>query len=243
MKRIRPIVVVAAAVITACAEASSTGSGVGAGPGNGASSAIVAMCGGVTFSTLPPDPSGFRPFDRWAEVDLSEIGTEREFFEEYDWFVADETSTTLRLFGSTESDKASSLYASAGFRWEDGTWKPGGWGDCRIELSAPGWGNARFVLDPDNPPDPSASTVTLLATEVNCAGGQRPNGREVRAVVLDDAPGSVSIVVLVEPAEGAVTCQGNPAFRYEVDLGSPLGDRHVLDASVYPPVDVSIAGG
>jgi hypothetical protein len=39
------------------------------------------------------------------------------------------------------------------------------------------------------------------------------------------------LAVLVDETHGA----GNPSFPFEVDLGSPLGNRVVLDASVYPP--------
>ena len=106
-------------------------------------------------------------------------------------------------------------------------------GQCRIELEADGWGNARFILDPSVRPDPDSRTLSLLATEVNCAGGQLPVGRDVRAVVLDETETTVSIVILVEPLGG--TCPSNPPFEFQVDLGSPLGDRTILDASVYPP--------
>ena len=30
-------------------------------------------------------------------------------------------------------------------------------------------------------------------------------------------------------------CPGNPSFPFEVDLGEPVGDRIILDASVDPP--------
>jgi hypothetical protein len=203
---------------------------------------LTAACGGARFPTLPPDPSVFPPFDGWDTVDLSGIGMERGFFDQFDWFVAEETAATLQLFGQPRSGerRGEDLYASAGFTFEDGTWSPEGWGNCRIELSADGWGNARFVLDPSSSVDPNASTVPVLATEMNCASGEPPMGREVRAVVLEETPETISIVVLVEPVEGGADCQGNPPFPYDVEVGSPLGHRHVLDASVYPPVYVGV---
>jgi hypothetical protein len=57
----------------------------------------------------------------------------------------------------------------------------------------------------------------------------------VQAVILEENERAVSIVILVEPTEGATSCQGNPAFPLEVELASPLGDREILDASVSPP--------
>ena len=130
-----------------------------------------------------------------------------------------------------------SLYAYAHLELRDGRWAPSGWGDCRIELEAVGWGNARFILDPAARPDPQSSTLSVLATELACAGGQAPRGREVRAVVVDETDDAVSIVVLVEPPTGGQTCPSNPSFEFQVDLGSPLADRAVLDASVYPPLE------
>jgi hypothetical protein len=102
-------------------------------------------------------------------------------------------------------------------------------------LDAEGWGNASFVIDPKDHPDPGADRVTVMATERACAGGEAPVDRDVRAVILDEDERSVWVVILVEPPRGFSTCQGNPAFPFEVDLGAPLGDRRILDASVYPP--------
>ncbi|MGZ8662934.1 MAG: hypothetical protein ACXWYI_12750 [Actinomycetota bacterium] len=54
-------------------------------------------------------------------------------------------------------------------------------------------------------------------------------------MILNEDEHAVSIVILVEPTNGATDCQGNPAFPFMVELGSPLGEREILDASVYPP--------
>jgi hypothetical protein len=118
---------------------------------------------------------------------------------------------------------------------QDGGWAPVGWGQCRIELDAKGWGNGQFVIDPRIPPNPESNEISVQATEVACAGGQAPEDRDVRAVILDENERMVSIVILVELTKGATTCQGNPAFPFEVKLDSPLGDREIIDASVYPP--------
>jgi hypothetical protein len=99
---------------------------------------------------------------------------------------------------------------------------------------AKGWGNASFRIDPRTPPNPSADRVVVQATENACAGGAPPTGRDVQAVVLDENTNSVSIVILVEPTEGAADCPSNPSFPFTVQLGGPLGDRKILDASVYP---------
>lgn len=204
--------------------------------------AVFASCGGVRFPDLPPDTSSFVRFASWSEVDLANLGGEASFFEEfvdpYTWFLADQSASERVLFGEpTEPRAEDPPYAYAALELRDGQWAPRGWGGCRIELAAAGWGNARFRLDPAVRPDPQSPTVSVLATEVACAGGQAPQGRQVRAVVLDETDEVVSIVILVEPPRGYQTCPGNPSFEFQVDLGSPLGDRTILDASVYPPLE------
>jgi hypothetical protein len=111
---------------------------------------------------------------------------------------------------------------------------PQGWGQCRIEVTAPGWGNARFVLDPGAEPDPTSSSVSLLVWEVACASGQAPDGRDIEPIIVAADEGSVSLVVLVEPSHEA-SCPSNPSFPLRVDLAEPLGRRVIMDASVDPP--------
>lgn len=229
----------------------------GAG-GDPSEPAVFASCGGVRFPDLPPDTSAFEPFALWDDLDLSDLDGEAPFFEEfvqrYSWFVTDRSSSTRMLFGEpTEPIDGKSLhgdplvgdsrYAYAYLELRDGRWAPRGWGDCRIELEADGWGNARFSLDPTVRPDPRSGTLSVLATEMACASGRPPQGREVRAVVLDETDEAVSIVILVEPPTGDQNCQGNPPFELQVDIGSPLGERTILDASVYPPLNRGWSAG
>jgi hypothetical protein len=237
--RVRAVVaVLSLVVLLACADAGSAGPAGTHEQGVDLPEDVQAACGGATLSALPPDTSAFREFAGWNEVDFAAIDGERQFFDGYEWFIADETSQSLVLFGRARSNNdVSPPYADASFEWTNGSWLPRGWGQCRIELSAPGWGNARFALDPVHKPDPESATLRVLATEVSCAGGRSPDGRDVRAVVLDETDEWVSIVILVEPASGGQTCPGNPSFPFEVQLPSPLGDRAVLDASVYPAIE------
>jgi hypothetical protein len=208
----------------ACASGDPSPRAGGAG-GEPSELAVFASCGEVMFPDLPPDTSTFEPFASWDDLDLSNLDGEAPFFQEfvdrYSWFVADQSSSTRLLFGEpnepTEGASMNgepllgdSLYAYAYLELTDGRWAPRGWGDCRIELEADGWGNARFILDPTVRPDPQSSTLSVLATEMGCAGGQAPRGRDVRAVVLDETDEAVSVVILVEPPTGGQTC---PAIR------------------------------
>ncbi|HET6663273.1 MAG TPA: hypothetical protein VFG94_03410 [Acidimicrobiales bacterium] len=193
---------------------------------------LVASCGGVTFDSVPADPSAFPPLaaEDEAAIDLARIRGEEGFFTEYTWLVAKRSDTELSLFGEALQADLDPPYGSAHFRRDGDQWVPDGWGQCRIEVTAPGWGTAVFQVP--GRPDPAATVITLDATENACASGRLPEGRAVRAIVTSTTDDSVSILVLVEPPTGDQDCQGNPSFAVEVELPEPLGDRTVVDASV-----------
>ena len=165
--------IAALVAITACGDGSTTSTNGGEPTQDGAAQ-LVASCGGVEFETVPADPSTLEPADGvWDEIDLTEVGMEAEFFDLYDWAIATQTDQELALFGSPiEPTGDGPQYGSASFDREADSWKPSSWGQCRIELAAPGFGPARFVLDPDRQPDPAATTISVLATEMACTGGE-----------------------------------------------------------------------
>lgn len=200
---------------------------------------LVASCDGVDFPSVPPDSSAFAPFEPWSGVDLTDLGSEARYFRKFvgmfEWFTTQETADSIVLFGDPVGrPRGRNPYASATLEVRQGRWVPVGWGHCGIRLSAPGWGNAEFVVDPSQPPDPTSDRVTVQATEVACAGGEAPADREVRSVVVSEDAESVSVVILVEPSRGATECPGNPPFEFELELDQPLGDRALEDASTYP---------
>jgi hypothetical protein len=127
-------------------------------------------------------------------------------------------------------------FADASFVMEDGTWKPEGWGQCRVVVAAPGFGNATWATDPESAPDPTASTLPIQIMERNCANGEPPEGREILPVVQGTAD-RVTITVLVEPVSGPANCPGNPWYPVSVDLGEPLGERPLYDGSTLPAVE------
>jgi hypothetical protein len=235
MRLTRPLMLMIVLIAVSCGQTRPGSSVTGGSQGT----ELTASCGGAVFDQLPLDTSAFVPFTTIDELDLSRVGGEAPYFRKfssgYEWFVTQEGEGWRQLFGRAAEPDADQPNASMRIELGEGGWAPVGWGGCQIELDAEGWGNARFVVDPRNEPDPGANQVSLLATEVACAGGQAPGDRAVKQVILDENERVVSLVILVEPTKGATTCQGNPAFPVEVQLDSPLGDREILDASVYPP--------
>ncbi len=212
----------------------------GVSPKDGAAPDLAAACGPVPLDWPIGDlDAAFDPFDGDIE-DLVDDAARVEFDLSVStgWSVVEETSTELVLFGQPDSSTTGEAhYRYALFELIDGDWRAAGWGGCRIEVTAEGFGIATFELNPDNPPDAADTTLHVLATERACASGQVPSGREVVPVVVETSD-AVEIIVLVEdPTGGLQTCPGNPAFPLSVELDAPLGNRMIRDAALYPVED------
>jgi hypothetical protein len=164
------------------------------------------------------------------------LGLEGSFFDGYDWVIAERSEQQLILFGRALEVSTDSPYADASFEQRNGTWVASGWGQCRVVVSAAGYGNASWATDPDSAPDPAASELAIQITEQNCASGEPPEGREIVPVVVT-ADDRVTITVLVEPVTGFAECPGNPWYPVVVDLGEALGDRSLYDGSTLPAIE------
>ena len=119
-------------------------------------------------------------------------------------------------------------------------WSVDAYGACNTQPVLPeGVGAADFWLDPAAPPPgPDATTLQGLIRERSCAGADPPDGRiQPPVVVFDEA--SVVVTVTVRQRPGVQDCPGNPAVPITIELGQPLGDRTILDGSVFPPRDAS----
>jgi len=206
---------------------------------------LKATCGPVTFEAGPPDPDEFPPLDAEAQAGLDELingptGVEAvEFAGDVEWSIASRSDDELVLLGEQQAaDEPSWLYVQ--MVRQDGDWSPRGWGGCRIELEAPGFGPATVATNPELPLRPADIELSLLINEVNCANGQAPVDREVVIRVTETAE-SVTILALVAPVEGDATCPSNPWHPVTVTLDSPLGSRQLIDGHRYPPQPVTEA--
>lgn len=198
------------------------------------------FCGRVLLSedSTPVLPSKALTADAIAALaSTDDLGMEGEFFDDVEWFIADDADQTrLVLFGVGQPDEnGDPSYADASFEKVDGEWRATGWGGCHIEVTAPGWGGADWVLDPDVPFDPSATEIGILIRERNCANGTPPVDREVRPVVVIEAT-RVVVHVLVQPVAGGANCQGNPWHPVTLSLSEPLNSRDLYDGREVPPV-------
>lgn len=117
---------------------------------------------------------------------------------------------------------------------DDGTWEFWEGGSCPLRIRLPDeLGFATWRLDLEDSPTPEDRTVTVLVTEIACAGGSPPLGRLLPPVVLaaDDA---VTIAFAVRKLPGGQDCPANPEVRVVVGLAEALGDRGLFDGSSFP---------
>lgn len=116
-------------------------------------------------------------------------------------------------------------------------------GLCQPELQvANGVGIASWEQDPDAPQaGPTTRLLHLVVNERTCSSGQPPGDRILAPALLRDGE-LLHLVFGVRAREGVSTCQGAPGSRVRVDLGEELGDRTLIDPSLWPPA-VRVRGG
>lgn len=210
-------------------------------PVDGVTPDLAAACGPVLLQ-WPVVDLQFEPFD--GDIDALVDDAARPEFEasfgrqeSIRWSVVERSDTSLLLFGqSSQSATGEPQFGYARFELVDGEWRAAGWGGCRVEVTAEGFGIATFTLDPDNPPDPTKATLHVLATERSCASGQVPVGREVLPVVVETSD-AINIVVFVQNPAGNQTCPSNPSFSLTVEIDAPLGERVIRDVALHPGED------
>jgi hypothetical protein len=117
-------------------------------------------------------------------------------------------------------------------------WEIDGYGQCHMQIALPeGIGRATWWLDPaPGPPGQEATELSAIIVEQSCASGQPPVGRVLAPAIVygEDA---ITITIAVRVIGG--DCPGNPEFPVTIQLAEPLGDRALLDGTVFPPRDAS----
>lgn len=165
---------------------------------------------------------GFLPDDGWWLV-------ERD---------AREAEYVARLAPERESP-----FGSVRMQANGADWAFVGGGDCRPEVLLEGQMAATWILPPNRPaPDRSTVEFIVLATDSGCTGGE-PVGTRLLPPSITYTEHEVLIVFAARPrGEGGGTCQSKPPTEAVVRLREPLGDRRLVDAGVFPPVDPAAPG-
>ena len=121
--------------------------------------------------------------------------------------------------------------SAAGADWQ---FREGGHCDLAVRLPE-SVGFATWRIDPAQAFDPGAATISLLARERACAGGQAPGSRMLAPIVLE-TDRAVTIALIVRIVVGSADCQANPEVPVTVALSRPVGTRTLLDGSSFPAV-------
>ena len=115
----------------------------------------------------------------------------------------------------------------------DKGWEWAGGGDCRLQaVAGPGLEPAEWWLP--KAPDPDDTVLKAEAMQIACASGAKRKPEEFAAEVTENEE-EIQVAMFVEPLEGnAFECPGNPSTPVTIELGEPVGDRRIVDVSVYP---------
>ena len=182
-----------------------------------------------TFEALLADPqlSGELELTFLADGPETEFRVLRE----------DEGSVTLGLGTWSDQGPADGAFVMGLVR-EGAGWDFGGGGSCELSpVLEPGrdWVDLHRGAPTDDP-----RTVEIGLSERQCTSARdpRPFLDEPVVVETDDA---VTVYWTTTPMTEAANCQGNPTVRRPLTLDRPLGDRTVLDGSVWPPSVVPVA--
>jgi hypothetical protein len=114
-----------------------------------------------------------------------------------------------------------------------GGWRAVTYGDCANLRPLISPGHAWVEVSASGELDRSSTQLMVGVSEVECSGGRdpRPFLREP-TIVADDH--SVTISWTTEAPTGANTCVGTMPVPQLIHLPDPLGDRVLLDGSVWP---------
>ena len=124
-------------------------------------------------------------------------------------------------------------------RGPDG-WTAGGYGACHAQPVLPaGISMADFWLDPDAPaPGPDSHDPARRDRRAGLCQRQATD-RSRPAADRRLREQAVTVTVTVSEIAGGADCPGNPSVPITIELSQPLGERTILDGSVFPPRDTS----
>lgn len=150
------------------------------------------------------------------------------------WTVVSESGSGVTLLASAEG-RGHVDFAVASFDKEGDRWQPAGWGDCTPRLALLGKSVLRWAFtETSHPPPPDATELDVLVTEVECS-----SGRELEGLIEPEITYAENRIEVVLTAPGGIggNCIGTAPTGYTLELEEPVGEREVVDPSVYPPVE------
>jgi hypothetical protein len=135
--------------------------------------------------------------------------------------------------------------APAGDSWSyvsfvpaDGGWEAKAWGPCAGKVVVPSLNVASWELDLEDVAGfgPASTSLKVHVTEQACASGQ-PLGNRLHEPRISYGPSEIVIQFVADPLPGPQDCPGNPSILAPIELAEPIGERKLLDGSVFPPAE------
>jgi hypothetical protein len=117
-------------------------------------------------------------------------------------------------------------------------WRARGWGDCRnLRPLLPAGTSWVLIHSAPGGLSPDSAEVDVLVVETECASRRDPSPflREPVIIEHDDA---VTVYWTSDTPEGSQTCPANLPVRRTLQLDKPIGSRHILDGSFWPPAPI-----
>lgn len=144
--------------------------------------------------------------------------------------VDDGDELTIGLYSWTADGPGRDAQVLWAERDDRDVWEATGWATCtRLHaIPPPGdswmeiWGYAA-----------DGAGLMLRGTETACASGRDPEPF-MRVPVVHETSDQVIVSWSIETLSGNATCPGNPVVETSVPLSRPVGDREVMDGSVFP---------
>lgn len=156
---------------------------------------------------------------------------------EQGWRVVSEDGSATTLLAASDGEFA---FAHVTFEREGGGWKPAGWGDCTPRLVLEDKSVLRWAFDGSAyPPEPEATELTVLASDTQCSSGRDLEGLIEPTVTYSRSRIEVLLTApsLETGKNSAYTCPGTAPTEYTLELNESVGEREVVDPSVYPAVE------
>ena len=231
-----PALLLTAALLVACAD--SVSSPTTSQPPDGGAEPFLVSCTDQPFDAAGLEEGGGLPPDAHpAAGGLATIiaeggGDGMDRLPRTGWRLVAASPTYAQFVAPTGDGWAVVAFAAA-----DTGWVPDTWGECVPVPFVEGRNLVEWQFDPDRPrPGPDATTATVLATERACASG-KPMGDRLQPPAVTYTDAAVVVLLTALPQAGGQDCPGNPSTPVTIELDEPLGNRRLLDGSVYPPVD------
>lgn len=234
------MLLVAAIVLAGCGEPGPTGSNAGQPSATAppAETGLAYTCGGeIRFDpAVLNGPAGAEAQPGPAFDELRRVLADSPDLPPAGWIVIGATPERVEFVAPGQGDELSWVaVGQAG-----GTWSAEGWGGCRPHAALDGLNLAEWWLDPDAPrPGPDDTTFDAVVTERECASGKPMGARLQPPLIRYQADAVILVFGAVPPPGQAQECPSNPPSRVTVELREPLGERALLDGSVFPPADAT----